>query len=348
MPDPSRDGVSLVARGARGVCLDNVDTASSNRDNAWLRFVRGLTRGPIAPMDLNELLVFARVVEAGSFTQGALRLAMPKSTVSLQIARLEARLGVRLLHRTTRQLRLTEEGSALYERCRRIMEEVEEAERSVAQEGGRPRGHLRITAPIELGTAFLGNWAAEYRSSFPEVSIELDLSSRIVDIVGENYDLAIRAGHLATSSNIARLLGTLSHHLYASPEYLGVRGTPSEPGDLVGQVCLGHRSQVAAGGWMLTDGVRIEAVKPDFPIVANSFAVLRNAVAEGAGVALIPDYLCRSAEQSGRLARVLPAWSVAVTEIFAVYPTRRHLATRVRSFLDFIAAKLDAEASADV
>lgn len=298
-------------------------------------------------MDLNELLVFTRVVEAGSFTQGARHLGMPKSTVSLQIARLEARLGVRLLHRTTRQLRLTDEGSAFYERCRRIMEEVDEAERSVAQAADKPRGHLRVTAPIEFGTAFLGTWAAEYRGRFPDVSIELDLTSRLVDIVGENYDLAIRTGRLATSSHIARRLGTLSHHLYASPGYLAQRTRPRRPEDLRHHACLGHRSQVDTGGWMLSDGGRVETVKADFPLVANSFAILRNAAVHGAGIALIPDYICGKAQQVGQLVRVLPEWSVPATEIYAVYPTRRHLAGRVRSFLDFIAAKLDAETGDD-
>jgi len=161
-------------------------------------------------VDLNELLIFAKVAEAQSFTLAARRLGMPKSTVSLKIAKLEERLGARLLHRTTRKLRLTEEGAAFYERCRRIIEDVDEAERSVNQTPERPRGHIKITAPVEFGTTFLGGWIAEYMQIYPDVTVEVELTSRLVDIVEESFDLAIRAGDLAVSSQVARKLTSVS------------------------------------------------------------------------------------------------------------------------------------------
>lgn len=291
-------------------------------------------------MDLNELLVFTKVAEARSFTRAGKRLGMPKSTVSLQIARLEQRLGVRLLHRTTRKLRLTDEGDAFYERCRRVMEDIDDAERSIMQEVEKPRGHLRITAPVEFGTVFLGPWVADYLRRYPEVSIELELTSRMVDIVGESYDLAIRTGHLATSSHIARKLGTVSRHLYASPLYLERRGTPQTPEEVKRHTCLGHRSQVEGQGWTLTDGKRELSVKVEFRLVANSFAMLRDTAAHAAGITIIPDYICRDAVGAGRLVRVLPNWSIEPADIFVVYPTRRLMAPRVRSFIDFIEKKL--------
>ncbi|HKX06550.1 MAG TPA: LysR family transcriptional regulator [Stellaceae bacterium] len=291
-------------------------------------------------MDLNELRVFTKVAEAGSFTLAGKRLGMPKSTVSLQIARLEERLGVRLLQRTTRKLRLTEEGGAFYERCRRVMEDIDDAERSVMQEVERPRGHLRITAPVEFGTVFLGPWIAEYLSLYPDVSIELELTSRIVDIVEESYDLAIRTGHLATSSHIARKLGAVSRHLYASPAYIERRGMPPTPEALKEHACLGHRSQADGPSWIMTNGTLEFTIKVYCPLIANSFAMLCDAAAHGVGIAILPDYICREAVRGGQLARVLPDWSVPSADIFVVYPTRRLIAPRVRSFLDFTEKRL--------
>lgn len=294
-------------------------------------------------MDLNELLVFARVAEAQSFTKAGQRLGMPKSTVSLKIARLEERLGVRLLHRTTRKLGLTEEGAAFYERCRHVIEEIDDAERSVRQEAERPRGHLKITAPVEFGIAFLGSWVAEYLGLYPEVSLEIELTSRIVDLVEEGFDLAIRAGSVAKSSHIARRLGAVGRHLYASPDYLARRGTPSAPDSLETHACLGMHGRDGQTWTLLGEGREI-AVLLDCALVANSFALLRDAAIHDLGIAMIPDFICREAVAAGRLVRILPDWAPVPADIFVVYPTRRLVPPRVRSFLSFIEKRFAATA----
>ncbi len=291
-------------------------------------------------MDLNEILVFVKVAEAQSFTLAGQRLDMPKSTVSLRLARLEERLGVRLLHRTTRKLRLTDEGGLFLERCRRIIEDIAEAERALRQETEQPRGHLKITAPVEFGLAFLGPWVARYLQVHPDTSIEVDLTSRMVDLVEEGYDLAIRAGNLAASSQIATRLGTVGRHLYASPAYLQRHGAPPTPAALKDHICLGHRSLSGPQGLPLAFGAETYLLRAEFRLVANSFAMLRDAAAHGLGIAVIPDFVCREAVARGALVRVLPAWSVSPADIFVVYPTRRQMASRVRSFLAFLRSEL--------
>src|SRR5712692_10384996 len=181
-------------------------------------------------MDLNELLVFARVVQAGSFTGAAAKLGMPKSTVSRKVSDLEERLKSRLLQRTTRQLSLTDAGRTYYEYCARIVGEIEDAERAVSRLQERPRGLLRVTAPVNV--AFLGPIVADYLERYPEVRLDLFCTAREVDLVEERFDLGIRVGTLADSTLIARSLGSVRWFLVATPAYLKRRGRPRSPDDL--------------------------------------------------------------------------------------------------------------------
>ncbi|MCD6061002.1 MAG: Transcriptional regulator, LysR family, partial [Moraxellaceae bacterium] len=183
-------------------------------------------------MDLNDVAVFEKVVSEGSLTAAASRLNQPKSSVSRALSRLEADLGVRLLQRTTRKLHLTEAGRLFFDRTKRVLGELREAEQAVTQLQEAPRGNLRITMPVELGMKFMGRVVAEFMQRHPEVSIEAELSGRMVDLVQEGFDLALRIGEFADSSLVARRLGNLSGRFYASPAYLARHGLPKKPEDL--------------------------------------------------------------------------------------------------------------------
>ncbi|HEX2881045.1 MAG TPA: LysR family transcriptional regulator, partial [Polyangiaceae bacterium] len=187
-------------------------------------------------MDLNEIAIFAQVVQAGSFTSAAAQLGMPKSTVSRKIAELEERLDSRLLQRTTRKLSLTDAGRAYYDYCARIVADIDEAERAVTSLQAIPKGLLRITAPINMG--FLAPIISDYLKRFPEVNIDLFCTARTVDLVEERFDVGIRAGVLADSTLIARNLGTIKWFLVAGPGYLKERGRPRLPEDLKKHDCL--------------------------------------------------------------------------------------------------------------
>ena len=291
-------------------------------------------------MDLNELLVFSKVAEARSFTLAAARLGMSKSTVSMRVAKLEHRLGVRLLHRTTRKFKLTEEGSIFHEHCRKVIEDIAEAERSITQVPDSPRGQVKLTAPVEFGLSFLGGWISEYLQRYPQMSIEVELTNKLVDIVEEGFDLAIRAAQLTASSQVARKLGSLSRGLYASPRYLKRRGTPRSVESLQQHTCLFHQSQRGPHGWSLLGLEGSALTKFAHPLAANSFGLLRDAALNDLGIVLTPDFICREAVRDKRLVRVLPDCLLPRADIFVVYPTRRWVAPRVRSFLSFIETKI--------
>ena len=183
-------------------------------------------------MDLNEIVVFARVVETRSFTAAAQQLGLPKSTVSRKIAQLEERLGVRLLQRTTRKLNLTEVGQAYYERCQRIVQDIAAAEQVVTDMQTAPRGLLRVTVPNDLGSTYLGALVADFLLAYPEIQVDLDLADRVVDLIEEGIDLGIRVGPLVESTLIARKLGAVQMRMCASSEYVAKRGAPATIAEL--------------------------------------------------------------------------------------------------------------------
>ena len=292
-------------------------------------------------IDLNDMRLFARVVEAGSFSAAARGLGMPKSTLSRRIARLEQSLDTRLLQRTTRALHLTEVGAIFHARCIRVVAEAEEAERSLSLEAAVPRGLLRITAPVEIGYALLGTIAAEYRARYPLVRLHIDLSNRLVDLVEEGYDLALRAGILPDSSLIARRLGDSRSVVCAAPAYLARHPAPSTPQALREHDCLvyadgdGRPSEWVFNGPGGSVELRLQGV-----ISANTLGVLRDAALAGAGVAMLPEMVCLDALDEGRLVALLSDWELPRGGIYAVYPSPRHLTPKVRGFIEFIAGRL--------
>jgi DNA-binding transcriptional LysR family regulator len=285
-------------------------------------------------VDLNEMVVFARVVQAGSFTTAAAQLGMPKSTVSRKVSELEERLGSRLLQRTTRALSLTDVGRTYYDYCARIVAEVEEAERAVSSLQDTPRGLLRITAPVNV--SFLGPIVSEFLERYPEVQIELFCTQRSVDLIEERYDLGIRAGVLADSTLIARSLGTVRWFVVATPGYLEKRGRPRSPEQLKEHDCVLFGA--GAAGTIVTlerEGTSVQvSVAPR--LFVSDLEVLRTAVLAGLGIGVLPAFQCVPDLQVHRLERVLRDWDVPATPVHVVYPSTRHLSPKVKTFVDHL------------
>lgn len=291
-------------------------------------------------IDLNDMRLFARVVDAGTFTAAARELGMPKSTLSRRISQLEAQLDTLLLQRTTRSLRLTELGEAFYQRCLRVVTEAEEAERLINAGQDIPRGLLRVTAPIDFGNGLLGTLAADYLARYPEVRLELDMSNRFVDLVEEGFDLALRAGRLEDSSLIARRLGEARLVVCAAPSYLERHPAPPTPEQLNAHTCLVYPDEDGRTVLRFSGANGLVQTRLEGKLIANSMATLRDAAVSGLGIAVLPWNLCRDAVERGQLQPILEGWQLPEGGIYAVYPSPRHLTPKVRSFIDFIAARL--------
>lgn len=289
----------------------------------------------------NDLLIFARVVEAGSFSRAAERLGLPKSTVSRRVAVLEERLGERVLLRTTRRLTLTEFGGHLLEHARLVADEVDAVKALAEHRQARPSGRLRVSMPGDFVNLLLTEMLAAFTAMHPAVSLELDLSPRRVDILGENFDLAVRMGDLPDDALLAaRRLALMSMGLYAAPGYLVEHGEPVSPEDL-GQ----HQALVLprAGGtavWVLSRAGARREVAPIGRISANSPELLIGLASAGAGIAAVPDYVARAQVQRGELRRVLPDWQLPASVAWAVFPGRRLMPAKTRAFLDMLEAAL--------
>lgn len=285
-------------------------------------------------MDLNEILIFAKVVQAGSFTAASRELAMPKSTVSRKVAALEERLGTRLLQRTTRQLRLTEVGQAFYQHASRVVAEAEEAEWVVGQMQEVPRGLLRVTAPINFG--FLRAIVGGFLQRYPEVQLELVCTDRLVDLIHDGFDVAVRAGPLADSALVVRTLAAFSSYAVASPGFLDKHGSPERPQDLEQFDCIVFGAGTQRAAWKLRRGNKVVAVSAKPRFTANDFDFIDEAALAGLGVAMLPAFRCIQYLRTGKLQRVLPGWCTPETSLHAVYSSTRHLSPKVKVFLDYL------------
>jgi len=286
----------------------------------------------------NDLLLFARIVEAGSFSMAAQRLDLPKSTVSRRIALLEASVGERLLQRTTRRLMLTEFGASLLEHARKVAEEVEAAGALAQHRQAAPSGKLRISVPNDFANVGMTALIARFIDRYPAVSLELDLSPRRVDLVAENFDIAIRMGDLPDDSTLAaRRVAIENFGLYAAPSYLAQRGLPEQPDDLMQHdlLCILRRTGGAAP-WILQRGkVRWERALTA-RLTANSPELLARIACGGAGIAASSDLFVSSYVKKGELVRVLPEWELPAATGWAVFPGRRLMPAKTRAFLDMM------------
>ena len=289
-------------------------------------------------MDLNEIFVLAKVVEAGSFIGASRALEMPKSTVSRKVAELEERLGARLLQRTTRKLSLTDVGQAFYQHAARVVAEAEEAELVVGRMQEVPRGLLRVTTPLNFG--YLGPVVASFLARYPEVQIEMVCADRVVDLIQEGFDVAVRAGPLADSALIARSLGVLRNYAVASPAFLEKNGTPKEPHDLELFDCVVFGAGVDRSSWRLHRNRKTLTVKVRARFTVNDFDFLDEAARSGLGVAMLPVFRCIEPLRTKRLERVLPEWCSPEIPLHAVYPSTRHLSPKVKAFLDHLRERM--------
>jgi DNA-binding transcriptional LysR family regulator len=286
----------------------------------------------------NDLLLFARIVEAGSFSMAAQRLDLPKSTVSRRIAMLEASVGERLLQRTTRRLMLTEFGASLLEHARKVAEEVEAAGALAQHRQAEPSGKLRISMPQDFANVVMADMIPGFMDRYPAVSLEFDLSPRRVDLVAENFDIAIRMGDLPDDSTLAaRRIATQQFGLYAAPSYLARRGLPEQPDDLLRHdlLCILSRTGGAAP-WVLQRGkVRWER-ELTARLTANSPQLLAKIACRGTGIAASTDFIVSKHVSRGELVRVLPEWDMPVATGWAVFPGRRLMPAKTRAFLDML------------
>ncbi|MFZ3185141.1 MAG: LysR family transcriptional regulator [Pseudomonas sp.] len=289
-------------------------------------------------MGLDDALIFTRVVECHSFTQAALGLNMQKSTVSRRIALLEERLGVRLLNRTTRKLRLTEVGQAYYERCRQIMLDFAEAEQAVMQLQLQPSGLLRITAPIEFGQLFLGRVLGGFMREYPQITAEVELTSRKVDPVEEGVDIVMLVGQPQDSTLIARRLLISARSLCASPAYLQLHGAPQTVAQLSEHRAILLPADSSRYWPVLGQNIACQRV-----LSCNNITFAREAALAGAGIAALPLMISRDEVASGRLIELLPQAQLPSSELYAVYPSRRFQTMKVKAFLDFLLANLSFE-----
>jgi DNA-binding transcriptional LysR family regulator len=290
-------------------------------------------------IDLNDVATFVRVADGGGFTAAANTLGVPKSTVSRSLARLERVLGVRLVHRTTRALALTEAGRAYYDRVRDAVMGVAEATADVVDLGKEPRGSIRVTAPVDIGQTLLADVIAAFVERYPQVRFEVTLTSRVVDLVAEGFDVALRASPMRDSSLVARRLGSATMGLYASPAYLRRRGVPKTPADLASHEMIRFRS--ARGPVVLETDTQKERVVVEGGIEADDLLFIRRLIVAGAGVGLLPLFLAAHATRGERegLTRLLPAWTLRGPALSLVAPSARHEPRRVKLFREFLLAE---------
>jgi DNA-binding transcriptional LysR family regulator len=285
---------------------------------------------------LGEIETFVAVVAAGSFTRAARRLGVSQSLVSRSVAALEARLAARLLHRTTRKLQLTTDGQAFYERCARVLAELQEAELTVSRNHEQPRGLLRVDAPSLLGLLVVIPALPGFFARHPEVKVQLTLRDHYVDIVGEGLDVALRMGDIADSSFIARKLGMARVITCATPSYLERRGRPRTLEDLARHDCLVSLIDGVPQAWLYGSQGQAHEVAVSGPLhVASGPAVLESARA-GLGLVRLFDYVVAADIAAGRLEEVLAEHSNVQRPVSAVYPASRHLSPKVRVFVDYM------------
>jgi DNA-binding transcriptional LysR family regulator len=289
-------------------------------------------------LDLTALRGFRTVLREGSFSAAALTLRVPKSTLSKRVADLEAHLGVRLIERSTRTLRPTQEGEVLAARADRLLGEAEDIRRALGESGGTPRGHLRLAVPQSLGNVLMGAIAASFRSAHPDVTLEVHFLDRAPDLLEEGFDGCIRFGPLEDSSQVARRLLHGQAMLVAAPGLPGIE-TLQHPDDLKRFQMVGLAAPWP-GGLPLQNGEVKVVVPHDPPLRLGSHLAVRDAVAAGAGIAALPGIVARPDIAAGRLVRVLPDWSTPRKAMYFVYPSAQSVTARLRVFIDHLVREL--------
>ncbi|RAN37978.1 LysR family transcriptional regulator [Hyphomonas sp. GM-8P] len=284
----------------------------------------------------SALTVFRRVVELESFSAAADDLNYSKAAVSKIIKDLEAGLGAQLIVRTTRSLHLTDTGQAYFEKVSDILDAVAAADDGVRSESGSPQGRLKISAPMSFGLVTVAKMLPRFARQYPGIEVDLVMNDRLVDLVQDGFDLAIRGGQLADSSLKARKLTDIERVLCASPDYLEAAGTPEDPADLAGHASLAFSVSATPDTWSLVSGSRRQSVTVNVKYRANNSMAIRQAALKGLGIALIPVAYVREDLADGGLVNVLPDWRGEPQGLFAVYPAHRESSLKIRLLVDFL------------
>ncbi len=291
-------------------------------------------------MDLNDFLIFTRVVDCGSLTAAGRELNMPKSTISRRITQLEERLSVRLLDRTTRHLKLTEIGKRYYEHCQRILKEIEEAEASLSDLQKKPQGRLNISTPVEFGMYYMGGLVSSFMDEYKDIQCRVDLSGRATDLLENDIDIALKIGDLPDSNFVATRLGVLSRGIYASPEYIEKNGPIDTHEQLMESNCIVmHQSQHLPWNIVSPEGESVQ-VRVKGSMVANNITFIRDAVIGGLGIGLLPVDISTKAVQDGRLVSVLDSYTVPPSTLHAVYLSRRYVPPKITAFINHLKENL--------
>ena len=301
----------------------------------------------MARTDLGEIVAFVSAVDEGSFVAAGRAMGLTRSAVGKAMSRLEERLGARLLNRTTRQLSLTDVGRSFYERCTQLLADLDEAEAGAGRPGSVPRGVLRLTIPAAFGRLHVLPLLADYLSQWPELEAEVNLTDRVMDIVEEGFDLAIRIGPLTADTGlIARTVARYSGIVCASQSYLNLHAEPETPADLEAHDCLVFSSRLRRRAWRLLDegGLWVEVAGRD-RLRLDSGEAIRDAAVAGMGVAYLPSFLVDDDIRTGRLRPLLQGHGTESVTILAVYPTKRHLPAKVRCLIELMAERWRSNAS---
>ncbi|CAO3430525.1 LysR family transcriptional regulator [Azospirillum endophyticum] len=290
---------------------------------------------------LNGIIAFVQAAEHLSFVAAGRKLGVSASAVGKSIAKLEESAGTRLFHRTTRRVSLTEEGAAFYERCRRILDDLRDAETMLSNRTRTPRGRLRVGVPT-IGYHFLLPVIPEFRRRYPDIELDIDFNDRLVDVVEEGLDAVIRSGPLTDSSLMSRRLGPFRFVLCASPSYLERKGIPQRPRDLEEHDCLRFRFPTTGKlqAWQLGDADGVDAFRRPSPLTCNNMEALRGAAIAGLGIAYMPDFLARDDVDAGLLHTVLDAHLVDQGQFSILWPSNRLVSPRLRAFIDHMVETL--------
>ncbi len=290
-------------------------------------------------MTLDQLQAYVKVVQSGSFTRAAELLGTSKAYLSRVLSQLEAELGAKLLERTTRTLSMTETGKEVFERAVGILTAVDETRRVAQDAQGEPRGQLRLTCGIEFGMLAVNGWVEQFLERYPMASCDVEYTSRVIDLVHEGFDLAIRIGPLPESRLVARKLGQIDYGLFACPRYLQRQGTPATVDELRRHSLVMFSSGSHRNGWNLIRGR--EQVQMDAParLRVNNSCAVRDVLLRSLGIGCLPLLVAADEVARGRLVPVLPEWQTPPADVHAVYPSSRYLAPKVRGFIDLAAQR---------
>ncbi len=287
---------------------------------------------------LNDMALFVEVVKARGFRHAAEALGIPNSSVSRRVTSLEKAIGLRLLHRTTRKIELTEAGQIYFERCKRIVDEARLAHEQLGELLAQPSGILRASLPVDFATIYLAPLLAEFARRYPGIGFDFDLTPRLVDLVAEPFDVAIRMGNPPNSNLIARQLANLACYLYASPAYLAQFGEPGHPGDLTQHECIGFRT-AKANSWTLQNAEKSLEVAVGGRFHLNSISLIRRLSTLDQGIAILPEQIVAEDVAHGRLRRILPDWAAPPIPVYAMTETRL-LPAKTQRFIEFLREQL--------